>query len=202
MARGNGALPSWQKGVVSEANGSVRSAQGLAIPQCPPTALLVRVCSVGLSPSDYKMPGLVQMDGLVVGNDFAGEIVEVGAEANAVARPDCAPWAVGDRVCGVVHGTNPLHPTWGAFAEYVEADPYVLMRLPAGCSWAEAAGLGGSAVGAVGLGLFHEMQLTPPWLMDRKNGDDGRENGAKKPTVLVYGGSTACGTMALQLLQL
>lgn len=89
----------------------------------------------------------------------------------------------------------------------------VLVRLPEGWGWEEGAALGGSCVGAVGLGLFWEMGLERMG----EGGEGGREGGGGggmghvvargdkaelRLTVLVYGGSTACGTMALQILRL
>lgn len=159
--------------------------------------LLVRTHALALNPSDHKMPTRLRTPGLVAGCDFAGTIAAVGSDPDAPARPGCAPWAVGDRVCGAVHGCNVLRPGAGAFAQWVEADPAVLVRMPRGWGWAEGAALGGSCVGAVGLGLFREMGLEGP----REGGPGGEAAGLGR-TVLVYGGSTACGTMAVQLLRL
>lgn len=157
------------------------------------------------------MPTLLRTPNLAAGCDFAGTVAAVGSDPDAPARPGCAPWAVGDRVCGAVHGCNVLRPGAGAFAPWVEADPVVLVRMPRGWGWAEGAALGGSCVGAVGLGLFREMGLEGPREGGEGEGDGGPAEGDGGPggdaaglgrTVLVYGGSTACGTMAVQLLRL
>lgn len=88
---------------------------------------------------------------VILGHEFAGEIVAVGAEVKG--------WAVGDRVVGEPHtracGVCPLcrtgniqicpekrSPGWGidgAFAKYLAYPPHLLHRLPEGLSYVEAA---------------------------------------------------------------
>ncbi|MCJ1434193.1 hypothetical protein MMC27_003560 [Xylographa pallens] len=205
MNRLHTSIPRLQTGIRTGADGSLLEARDIPVPGCSPNAILVKVHSVALNPSDYKMPDLVRTSGLLAGCDFAGEIVEVGSEVQRVEqRPGRAPWAVGDRVCGAVHGSNTRYPTWGSFAQFVEADPVVLIRAPKGWSWTDAAAVGGSCVGAVGLALFHHMGLDLPRSDNEGTnggvGSRGAENA--RTVVLVYGGSTACGTMALQMLRL
>jgi len=197
----------FQSGILTTADGSVTTSHELPVPQCSPGVILIKVYSVALNPSDYKMPNLAKTAGLLVGCDFAGEIVEIGNEANA-NQTDRAPWRIGERVCGAVHGSNIRYPGWGAFAQYIEADPVVLTRVPEGWSWEEGAAVGGSCVGAVGLALFHQMGLRLPVIgnetlerMDLAERDKISRQDLSK-VVLVYGGSTASGTMALQLLRL
>lgn len=181
---------------------------------------MARVRAVALNPSDNKVPAVVKRAGLVSGCDFAGEIVEVGAGANAQLRDSRRPWSVGDRVCGAVMGANPDGPTRGAFAQFVAADPVVLTLLPESWGWDSAAALGGSCIGAVGQALFKEMQLVSPndlgKLVESKKGEisgveersdqsqisTGVAKGDLRKVVLVYGGSTASGTIALQLIRL
>lgn len=65
------------------------------------------------------------------------------------------------------------------------------MKIPSFMSFEEAASLG-TGIGTMGLALFHNLAVpgypTKPALV--------------KKTVLVYGGSTASGTLAIQLLKL
>lgn len=136
----------------------------------------------------------------------------LGSAVGAIHRPGCKAWALGDRVCGAVHGCNALRPRVGSFAQYVEADPVVLVRMPDGWEWADGAALGGSCVGAVGLALYREMGLEWPREGEQEGGRDAEAGGPGQGSpprldewrrkVLVYGGSTACGTMAIQLLRL
>jgi L-iditol 2-dehydrogenase len=89
---------------------------------------------------------------VILGHEFAGEIVAVGADAKG-------DWKVGDRVVGEPHtlacGTCPLcrtgniqicsskrSPGWGidgAFAKYLAYPPHLLHRIPEGLSYVEAA---------------------------------------------------------------
>lgn len=67
----------------------------------------------------------------------------------------------------------------------------VLLKIPSHMSFAEAASLG-IGIGTMGLALFHSLRVpgypTKPAEVEK--------------TVLVYGGSTASGTLAIQLLKL
>jgi aspyridone synthetase trans-acting enoyl reductase len=189
--------PPIQTAILTTAAGLLRPTNGHPTPPCPPSALLVKVHAVALNPSDHKMPLVVPTPSLVAGSDFAGEIIEVGSDVNSLVRPRCAPWRVGDRVSGCVLGSNPSTPTVGAFAEYVTADPLVLWRVPERWEWSRAVAVGGCCVAAVGMALFQHMGLDPP-----SAGISTTIQGSGKKVVLVYGGSTACGTIAIQLLRL
>lgn len=200
-------VPPTQTAIITLANGNLTIAPTLPTPSPhAPDTLLVRTHAFALNPADHKMSSRLQTPDLVAGSDFAGTIVAIGRDVSVLSsRPGCAPWAVGDRVCGAVHGCNVLRPRDGAFAQWVEADPVVLVRLPEWWGWDEGAALGGSCVGAVGLGLFWEMGLERP----EEGGGGGighvvarGQKAELRLTVLVYGGSTACGTMALQILRL
>jgi NADPH:quinone reductase-like Zn-dependent oxidoreductase len=67
------------------------------------------------------------------------------------------------------------------------------MKIPPHMSWAEAATLG-TGIGTMGLALFHNLQV--PGYPTSPAAPSAAKN------VLVYGGSTASGTLALQLLKL
>jgi NADPH:quinone reductase-like Zn-dependent oxidoreductase len=94
-------------------------------------------------------------------------------------------------VCGGVHGSNALDHESGAFAEYVKADARLVFKIPDFISWEEAATLS-VAIKTVSLSLWRSL---------------GLEATPERPTenpfpVLVYGGSTTMGTMAIQMLKL
>lgn len=201
-----------QTAVVTNADGTLAASDSQPIAECPRDAVLIRVRAVALNPTDHKTPAVVKRAGLVSGCDFAGEIVEVGPGANALLQGSRPAWAVGDRVCGAVMGSNPDDPTRGAFAQFVAADPLVLARLPASWGWESAAALGGSCIAAVGQALFKDMQLGAPdglgKLVERAHckGETPEAPGVLpkselRKVVLVYGGSTASGTIALQLIR-
>lgn len=79
-----------------------------------------------------------------------------------------------------------LTPKVGAFTHYVGATDVVLMKIPDRMSFEEGASLG-TGIGTMGLALFYCLQVpahpTKPVTEEK--------------TVLVYGGSTASGTLAL-----
>jgi putative PIG3 family NAD(P)H quinone oxidoreductase len=90
--------------------------------------VLVRVRAAALNRADllqrrglYPPPPGYRED--VPGLEFAGEVAEVGEGVTG--------WKAGDRVMAIAAGE--------AQAEYVVADPYMLMRVPDGMSWADAA---------------------------------------------------------------
>jgi NADPH:quinone reductase-like Zn-dependent oxidoreductase len=91
----------------------------------------------------------------------------------------------------IAQGLHRLTPNVGAYAEYVGATDVVLMKIPDQMSMEEAASLG-TGIGSVGLALYHNLGVpgypTSPT--------------SRAQNVLVYGGSTASGTLALQLLKL
>jgi NADPH:quinone reductase-like Zn-dependent oxidoreductase len=92
-----------------------------------------------------------------------------------------------------LQGLHRLTPDVGAYAQYVGAVDIVLMKVPPQMSWAEAATLG-TGMGTLGLALFHNL-CVPGYPTAPASPSDAK-------TVLVYGGSTATGTLALQLLKL
>ena len=107
----------------------------------------VRVRAAGVNPVDWKMREggplrLVQRllgprGPFVVGIDFAGDVVEIGAKV--------ADLAVGDRVVG---GTNFARGQRGSYADEVVVRPDQCARLPASVSYEEAACLPVAAVTA------------------------------------------------------
>lgn len=106
----------------------------VSTPEAGPTDVLVRISAASVNQLDemlrvgtfkatlpYKMP-------LVLGNDFAGEIVAVGAN---VSR-----FKVGDRVYG-----KPNQNRIGTFAEYIAIDQDDIALAPSSISIMEAASL-------------------------------------------------------------
>jgi NADPH:quinone reductase-like Zn-dependent oxidoreductase len=118
--------------------------------------------------------------------DFAGTVVSIADGTETQLKP-------GDAVFGGMHGSNPAAPDTGAFSEYLRADPGLLLRKPDSLE-AEDAATFGTAISTCLLALWSKdslgLEVTP-------------ENLSTVPLpVLVYGGSTATGTIAIQLLKL
>lgn len=179
-------LPHQQTAIVAQSDGTLAVSHNVGLPPLEDDTILVRNAVVGLNPVDVKMVGNLATTGAIAGMDFAGHVIAVGPRVEAAADIK-----VGDRVCGAVQGMHALTPTVGAFAQVVGASDVVTLRLPDHMSLEEGASLG-SGIGTVGLALFQSLQIpgspTMPTTVPRH--------------ILVYGGSTATGTLALQILRL
>ncbi len=123
-------------------------------PKPGPGEIVLRVRSCGICGSDLHAadlpPGLPP--GTVMGHEFAGEVVEVGADAKALWKPGdrvCALPAIGCGkcraclsgdviLCPSLRGTG-LGQVPGAYAEYVLAGAAESLRLPAGVTYREGA---------------------------------------------------------------
>lgn len=179
-------LPVRQTAIVGLSNGELGISQDVHLPGLEPDMIMVKNVAVALNPVDTKMTGNLASSGAISGMDFAGTVEAIGSN---VQTP--TPIVIGDRVCGAVQGMHSLTPRVGAFAEYVGATGFVSMKIPEQLSFEEGATLG-SGIGTIGLALFRSLEIpgypTEPAIKPRE--------------VLVYGGSTATGTMAIQLIKL
>lgn len=192
-------LPTTQCAIIQTTTSDLTHSSSTALPALlSPTEILVRVGATALNPTDYKMPRLQPTPGAIAGCDFAGTVVAVGAHATATATAAAPATAtaellqIGDRVCGAVHGSNPLDGSNGAFAQYVRAEAGLVLKLPREMPLEAAAAIGGIGWGTLGLALWGSLGL---------QGRPSRP--VQKPIpVLVYGAATATGTMAVQLLRL
>lgn len=162
------------------------------------------------------MPTSFPSPGAVAGCDFAGTVIQTASQSQADSALISARLQVGDGVFGAVHGSNPIDHCSGALAEYIAADADLLIKIPKGrqtlerMSWTQAAAWGGIGWGTLGIALWDEergLGLQWPWGQYKANGvgREGDANGASKGDgayVLVNGGATATGTLAVQLLRL
>ncbi|EXJ61035.1 hypothetical protein A1O7_05188 [Cladophialophora yegresii CBS 114405] len=156
------------------------------IPKLRPGYILVDVKAVALNPTDHKHLDNWHHKGALVGCDFAGVVSKVGSGYSK-------EWKVGDHICGFVHGSNELEFEDGAFAEQIVVKADVGLRIPDNLSFEEASTLGVGVI-TVGQALFMEMGLKRP-----------SATGAVSPTgecILIYGGSTATGSVAIQFAKL
>ncbi|PLN84682.1 alcohol dehydrogenase GroES-like domain-containing protein [Aspergillus taichungensis] len=155
-----------------------------------PHDVVVHVSAVALNPTDFKSPASNPTPGAIMGCDFMGTVISAGTAADKDFPP-------ATRVCGFVHGSNPGNPETGSFAEYLVTDSRLLIRVPDSWTDLEGAAFGGVGWGTVALAMELSLQLqgrpskpAPP-----------RDDGSRIP-VLVYGGATATGTMACQILSM
>ena len=108
-----------------------------------------------------------------------GTVVEVGPKVTKNFKK-------GDRVAGFTHGVNAVEKEDGCFAQYAVAKGDVQCKLPDNLSDEDAATLG-VGVTTVGQGLYQSLGLPLP----------GSGEKTDEP-LLVYGGSTATGSLAIQ----
>ena len=108
-----------------------------------------------------------------------GTVVEVGPKVTKSFKK-------GDRVAGFTHGVNAVEKEDGCFAQYAVAKGDVQCKLPDNLSDEDAATLG-VGVTTVGQGLYQSLGLPLP----------GSGEKTDEP-LLIYGGSTATGSLAIQ----
>jgi NADPH:quinone reductase-like Zn-dependent oxidoreductase len=152
-----------------------------------PHDVLIRVLAIGLNPTDFKMVTQFPKQGNGSGCDFCGTIEETG---------DSASLSQGTRVCGAIFPyslKHDHHARSGAFSQWVVADSRHLLRVPNGWTDTQAAALGGVGWGTAALAMSDPRALGLVGLPSRP---------VKKFTpVLIYGGATATGLMAVQMLK-
>lgn len=142
--------------------------ESVPCPEPGPGDVLVRIHASALNRADLLQrrgfypppPGASEIMGL----EMAGEIVAVGENVSN--------WNVGDRVCCLLEG--------GGYAQYTVCDQRMLLPVPEGLSWLEAAALPEVFYTAY-LNLFMEAKAQPG------------------ETVLVHAGASGVGTAAIQL---
>ncbi|KAE8862032.1 hypothetical protein PTNB73_07586 [Pyrenophora teres f. teres] len=150
-------------------------------PKLSSNQIVVRTKAVALNPSDTKMKGGFAVPYGVLGADFAGTVVDVGSDVTEVA--------IGDTICGAQNIMFNSTPEQAAFAEYNWTRGGIWMKVPNSYTIEAAASL---PVGVSTAGLAMKLLGIP------LPGEPATESA----TVLVYGGSTATATIAMQLLRL
>ncbi|KAK6063440.1 Enoyl reductase LovC 3 [Seiridium cupressi] len=183
-------LPQMQTALVQAADGYAGSlpltVATVEVPSLPsPYHVLVRVLAVALNPNDHKMITHFTMPGNLTGCDFCGVIETAG---------ETAVHTMGTRVCGAAFPYKPDEPRPGAFAQWLAADSRLLLRVPHAWDDLSGAALGGVGWSTACLAISHPGALALDGLPSNPT--------EKKEPVLVYGGGTASGTMACQLLKL
>ena len=176
--------PKTMKAIVINDN-KAKVSSSVNVPKLRPTYLLAKVEAVALNPTDWKhIAGKRAAPGCISGCDFAGTVVEVGAEVSKSLKP-------GDRIAATTHGANASQPEDGCFAEYCVAKADLVMKIPDSLSFEQAA-TAPLGVSTVGQGLYQKaLKLALP-TEPIKNAEP----------VLIYGGSSATGSLAVQYAKL
>lgn len=153
------------------------------IPKLRPGYVRVKTVAVALNPTDWKHVDIHAEPGTIIGCDYSGIVEAVGPDVTNGLK-------VGDKIAGFVHGGNSVNHEDGAFAEHIVAKAAISLKVPNGISMEEAATLG-VGITTVGQGLYQSLEL--PW----------PTTPAKEPfPILIYGGSTATGSLAIQFAKL
>ncbi|KAK3168648.1 hypothetical protein OEA41_005096 [Lepraria neglecta] len=173
--------PATQWAVVVNGDDKVIIWNDAPCPALAPDQSYIRTDAVAVNPSDTKMRGDFVTPFGILGTDYAGTVIAVGS--------DVKDMAVGDRICGSQHAMNAHTPDRGAFGQYNVSAGRVWLRLPPPMSTEGGASLG-AGIGTAGLAI-KQLGLPLP-----------NAPVAKPVKVLVYGGSTATATVAMQLLRL
>ncbi|CAH0039003.1 unnamed protein product [Clonostachys rhizophaga] len=157
----------------------------IPMPRLGPDQVHIKPVAMGLNPSDFKMGTAFPRPGAVIGQDMAGTIIAAGENA---------PFTPGDLVWGGASGCISSNPEYGSFSTHVCAPALLVRRLDPQIDPVEASTLSTAlATSALAFWTPDALDLTPIT----------PENPSKDPfKVLVYGGSTASGTIAIQLLRL
>ncbi|KAI0876701.1 GroES-like protein [Hypoxylon argillaceum] len=180
-------LPESHCVVVQDSHGQPTIQRDATLPPMLPGTVLAKTKAVALNPSDFKMGIKFPTPGAVIGTDFAGEIVQMHGSVREL-RPDLK---IGDMVYGLVHGSNPGDPGNGAFAEYVRVPALLAIKYLGDLDISQACSLGVAAATSW-MALWEHLCLPASPSQPAPESFD----------VLVYGGSTCCGAMAIQLLKL
>lgn len=181
-------LPTSQHAVVQSKDvGSFEISTGRPIPTPLPTEVLVKVSAVALNHCDWKMPSRVPCPGAVNGADYSGTVVRIGEFAAHTSG-----LKVGDRVAGAQMASSRRRPWAGAYAEYIREEADCCWKVPANLSWEEAAAVGCAASMTSAMGIWWSLKLTGTPEIPTSDSE----------YVLVFGGATASGTYAIQILKL
>ncbi|PVH78950.1 NAD(P)-binding protein [Cadophora sp. DSE1049] len=157
--------------------GTLKVLHHVPIPELCPGWLLVRNAAVALNPCDFKMAARFPTPGL-----------KDGSEGSA--------FSVGDRVFGCVTGNKQDDPESGSFSEYVKIEDIYALKIPNGVSFETTMSFNPACISTIALALRQclKMPATP---------DEVTEHVANQTdTVLVYGGSSSIGLLAIQMLKL
>ena len=93
------------RAIVIEDYGKAKLANDIPIPKLRDGYVLVKPKAVALNPTDWRHIDYLATPGAIVGCDYAGEVLEVGAGVTKQFKP-------GDRIAGFVHGGESRLPFW------------------------------------------------------------------------------------------
>lgn len=157
-------------------------------PTAQPDEVVVRVRAVAINPVDWLVqdhaPFPLQYPA-VIGEDAAGEVVEVGDSVKTLKK--------GDRVLGHALGLSTGKPANGTFQEYVALPEALTAKIPSSLSFEQASVVPlGFSTAACGLYLQDFLALAVPQAGGKPSSDG-------KDVVIIWGGSSSVGSNGIQL---
>ena len=163
------------------------------VPKLKDDYVLIKTTAVAINPADWQTivdDSSDPAEGGILGLDYAGVVVEVGDESKLTRK-----FQVGDRLVGMALHCNvhaPKDSPDGAFANYIVGKTGLAARIPHWMGDEEAATFG-SGITTIGQGLYQGLDL--PW-PETQAAKDNTES------ILIYGGSTSTGSLAIQFAKL
>ena len=177
-------LPSKQKAVMPGPDNEMAVRDDVPIPELEEGQVLIKTKAVALNPVDTKMIGPFLTPGCTYGTDCAGEVIALGSGVTALK--------IGDRVTSAARGMDKDRPYGGAFCEYVPLLASTCIKIPDGMSYEDGASLT-TAMASAAMAIFWAGGIDTKLL---------KQPAEKPATALVYGGSSATGTMMIQVLKM
>lgn len=151
--------------------------------------VVVRVHAVAINPVDWLIqdyaPFPMQYP-MVLGEDAAGEVVEVGQGVNTLKK--------GDRVLAHSLALKTGKPANGSFQEYAVFSEFLAAKIPSSLSFEQATVVPlGFSTAACALYLEDFLGLKPPQIGGKPSSADAQD------VVIIWGGSSSVGANAIQL---
>ncbi|KAL1861079.1 hypothetical protein Plec18170_001594 [Paecilomyces lecythidis] len=176
-----------QKAIVVTSKGQAALKTDRPVPKARDDFIVVKTVAVALNPTDWKHIDFIGPVDTIVGCDFAGIIEDIGPGVSAHKG-----LKKGDKVYGVTHGGDAYNKENGAFAEHILAKANLANKIPDNLSFEDASTLA-LGLATVCHGLYMALGLNRP--------EKPLSQAEKKP-ILIYGGSTATGSLGIQFAKL
>ncbi|KAK7702442.1 putative secondary metabolism biosynthetic enzyme [Diaporthe eres] len=191
-------IPTSQRALQQGEDGRLHVVNDAPIPPLLPGYVLVKTHAVALNPSDHKITTGFPIPGAYSGSDFSGTVVQLADDV------DPAAWPLGSQVCGAAFGFSPSHRlASGAFSEYVRARADLLLRVPSTTNNGDPERMDFLQAATLMTALSTcSLAFWSPDGLDLAGTPESPLLSEKPTPVLVCGGSTATGTIAVQLLRL
>ncbi|KAK6456574.1 zinc-binding oxidoreductase [Scheffersomyces xylosifermentans] len=181
----------------SKNDGEWSEVASIPLPQINDDQILIKSVAFAVNPTDWKHLFLgLSPKGVIIGSDVSGIVERVGANVTKFAK--------GDYVSGFIHGESSF--TQGAFGEYSILNPGTAIKYDSSKFTSEKLSVGDhpsdkintfEGAASVSLGLVtvalsfgHSLKI------------DTNKESHKGKSILIWGGATATGVLAIQVAKL